>query len=842
MFKSYLPLLAFCLGCSLTAQAQTRLEPTQLAVPAEALAGFNQCEIVTLDHASLFAHYESSNDAIKLNFVTSTGPLSFELNRWDQRSANHHLITSGSNRHGKIMPRKPAAQYSGRESSADGGRALFTLDEQFVLGSWKHNGHKYHLEPLFRFWPAAPRNAYLFYRAEDVKPIADACAVDIPPGGIVETPEPTEKSIGECFEVEIALAADFLMFQQFGNNVSSVENFMLGVLADVQTNYDDEFEDEIQFIVSTTEIITTSADDPWTTSTASEALLPDFRSWGNSNDGFTGTFDVASLWTGRSLDAPTIGRAYIGALCTNSRYGVLQNFSTNANSLRVLWAHELGHNFGSDHDTSADGLNFIMAPSVNGSSAWSAQSIDVITAHYRSRNCLLNCVPPEPPQAIIAITDNNICAGSQVAFFNETTGRVNEISWSFPGGTPATSDNEHPIVAYSTPGTYTATLTVSNQFGSNQENMSVTVSDVSDSRRSVVFYENFEEGALLMTVENPNNNTTWQLNAFNGNRGSVAAFMNNFENDFRGESDFLLTPRIDLSDLAAPRLEFEYAYRRFNANFNDELRVLVSVEGGAPELIFTGRENGSQNFATGPDLNSIFIPDVAEDWCGPASGVNCISLDLSDYLGEENVVIALENLSGFGNIMVVDNVSVFGNCTSVALPVEWLSYTARRVGKTARLDWEVNQDEAHAGFFVERSDNGESNWQELGWVPSGEQPSTTVAYNFSDDNIGLSPTYYYRLRQHDLNGTESLSEVRSVSFPLSENLSVWPNPTGGLLEVRNGMSAGNFELYNALGQRVLTGQLPEGNTGLDLGSFAAGVYLLRVDAGGEERVVRVVRK
>jgi len=86
-----------------------------------------------------------------------------------------------------------------------------------------------------------------------------------------------------------------------------------------------------------------------------------------------------------------------------------------------------------------------------------------------------------------------------------------------------------------------------------------------------------------MTVDNPDNNVTWQLNAFEGNRGNVAAFMNNFNDDVRGESDFLLTPSLDLSSLSSPRLEFEYAYRRYDENFNDELRVLVSVDGGAAD-------------------------------------------------------------------------------------------------------------------------------------------------------------------------------------------------------------------------------------------------------------------
>lgn len=39
------------------------------------------------------------------------------------------------------------------------------------------------------------------------------------------------------------------------------------------------------------------------------------------------------------------------------------------------------------------------------------------------------------------------------------------VSWAFPGGTPASSTNKKPSVVYNTPGTYNATLTVTNSWG-----------------------------------------------------------------------------------------------------------------------------------------------------------------------------------------------------------------------------------------------------------------------------------------------------------------------------------------------------------------------------------------
>lgn len=60
-----------------------------------------------------------------------------------------------------------------------------------------------------------------------------------------------------------------------------------------------------------------------------------------------------------------------------------------------------------------------------------------------------------------------VCQGSNVSFFDASTGNPTAWSWSFPGGTPATSTNPNPTITYTTPGVYNVTLTVSNVNGSN---------------------------------------------------------------------------------------------------------------------------------------------------------------------------------------------------------------------------------------------------------------------------------------------------------------------------------------------------------------------------------------
>ncbi|MBI1192639.1 MAG: hypothetical protein GC205_05635 [Bacteroidetes bacterium] len=67
-------------------------------------------------------------------------------------------------------------------------------------------------------------------------------------------------------------------------------------------------------------------------------------------------------------------------------------------------------------------------------------------------------------------------------------------------------------------------------------------------------------------------------------------------------------------------------------------------------------------------------------------------------------------------------------------------------------------------------------------------------------------------------------------------LRAFPNPSPGIFRLA-GSTAGPFVLLNRLGEKVLEGTLPAGSASLDLSGFAAGVYLLRLSAGGVQRLV-----
>jgi hypothetical protein len=202
-----------------------------------------------------------------------------------------------------------------------------------------------------------------------------------------------------CKTVQIALADDHLMFNKYGS-VGDVEDHNTAVINDVLTNYDFEFNDDLQFTIMTIFVATTAGNDPFTTSNDPGDLLDSFDSWASPpSNGFGVTHDVASLWSARNFTGNTIGLAWLDAVCTGFKYNVLEDFTSDANLLRVLQAHEMGHNFGADHD--AAGAPFIMAPSVGNVNQWSAQSITDINNYIASVNCLASCAPLLHPLLIL---------------------------------------------------------------------------------------------------------------------------------------------------------------------------------------------------------------------------------------------------------------------------------------------------------------------------------------------------------------------------------------------------------------------------------------------------------
>lgn len=104
--------------------------------------------------------------------------------------------------------------------------------------------------------------------------------------------------------------------------------------------------------------------------------------------------------------------------------------------------------------------------------------------------------------------------GSIVQFTDNSAGNPTSWSWSFPGGTPSTSNEQNPVATYSTAGTYPVTLVVSNATGSDtqQKNSYMTISNYLPQSGWKVLYVDSEESKSEKTPA---------TNIFDGSNGTI---------------------------------------------------------------------------------------------------------------------------------------------------------------------------------------------------------------------------------------------------------------------------------------------------------------------------------
>lgn len=71
----------------------------------------------------------------------------------------------------------------------------------------------------------------------------------------------------------------------------------------------------------------------------------------------------------------------------------------------------------------------------------------------------------DQPNADFAFNPDTLCEGETVSYANSSTGIDISYAWTFDGGTPSSSTDEHPTVSYPTSGNYEVKLVVTNPIG-----------------------------------------------------------------------------------------------------------------------------------------------------------------------------------------------------------------------------------------------------------------------------------------------------------------------------------------------------------------------------------------
>ncbi|MBS1617017.1 MAG: T9SS type A sorting domain-containing protein, partial [Bacteroidetes bacterium] len=190
------------------------------------------------------------------------------------------------------------------------------------------------------------------------------------------------------------------------------------------------------------------------------------------------------------------------------------------------------------------------------------------------------------------------------------------------------------------------------------------------------------------------------------------------------------------------------------------------------------------------------------------------------------------------------------NTNNTPLPVEMLYLTADAIdNKYIDLDWATASEINNSGFAVERSTNG-TDFTQIGWVEGHGNSNTQLSYSYSDRAVQPGTVYYYRLKQVDVDGQYTYSEIVSASLIGDKGFSfedMIPNPATNAVQLGILTTAGqkaNVTISDMLGRVVLNQpwQLAEGYNAstFDISGLAQGTYSVTVYAGASFTTKKLV--
>ncbi|MBK9196438.1 MAG: T9SS type A sorting domain-containing protein [Flavobacteriales bacterium] len=222
-----------------------------------------------------------------------------------------------------------------------------------------------------------------------------------------------------------------------------------------------------------------------------------------------------------------------------------------------------------------------------------------------------------------------------------------------------------------------------------------------------------------------------------------------------------------------------------------------------------------------------------------------VDADLDGTFADETPISGATLVSGslyrFSNTNALVNNAAFTlgtiNPENTPLPIELVSFTAMAVDRTTvRLDWSTASESDNDHFTVERS-SVEDVWSTVATIEAVGNSSTLAEYTTEDRGVP-SGTYFYRLRQTDVDGTSTTSHVVAVelSNELANGPLVFPNPGNGPFTVQfESVPAQPVQLtlFDQVGRVVaMRREEPSNLIVFDPMGIAPGSYLLQVLSAG----------
>ncbi len=185
----------------------------------------------------------------------------------------------------------------------------------------------------------------------------------------------------------------------------------------------------------------------------------------------------------------------------------------------------------------------------------------------------------------------------------------------------------------------------------------------------------------------------------------------------------------------------------------------------------------------------------------------------------------------------------------VPLPVELISFTARKIEKSVVLNWSTATEINNSHFAIERSTDGTS-FTAIDSVAGAGNSNSVIDYNYTDMNAIPATNSYYRLRQVDFDGKTSYSAVQLIKVIQTMTIGdIYPMPAVENINVPvESLKGGNCtaDIYDLSGKLVHSETFTLGVASQTLSISTAdlkqGMYVLSINnSNGENHTMKLLK-
>jgi len=386
------------------------------------------------------------------------------------------------------------------------------------------------------------------------------------------------------------------------------------------------------------------------------------------------------------------------------------------------------------------------------------------------------------------------CPGMGVQFTDYSAGQPTSWSWSFPGGSPATSTAQNPFVAYNTPGTYAVTLTATNANGTDSQTFT-----------NYITINSSPYAAPTAPGKNFCAPGTVTLNATPAAPGTVRWWNQPAGGTLLGTGNSFTTPVLSATTTY-------YVDESFPSGSQDVVGEIDNTIGAG--AMFSANDIRGLYFDV---LQPVII----------------------------NSVQVYSNSAGMRTVEIIDANGNMVTDTTLNIPASPTTLTTVNINRTVY---------AGNNYFIKFRGLVDCYRNSAG----ATYPYSSSSVNITNSNAGLPGYYYFfynwtytniicNTARNACTATDTCTVIGINDLFTNNYIGVYPNPNNGVFTVSfNTQTIDNYtvKITSAIGQTVYEEKLNDFNgtysNKIDIASFRKGVYLLSVTNSKNETVKKVV--